>query len=81
MQVQDQIGEDFKDKTAWAKRCIVNVASGGFFSSDRTISQYTRDIWRAYPVPIEATAASGSGDVDGADNGDGDDEGPMPDAL
>eukprot|EP01147_Barroeca_monosierra_P003068 gene3068-5845_t len=52
IRVQDQINIDFRDPVAWAKRCILNVASGGFFSSDRTITQYTKHIWRAFPVNV-----------------------------
>ena len=37
--------EDFTDQKAWAGKCLVNIAKAGFFSSDRTIAQYNRDIW------------------------------------
>ena len=30
---------------AWAKKMLVNTAKSGYFSSDRTIAQYNRDIW------------------------------------
>lgn len=30
---------------AWAKKCVVNIAKAGLFSSDRTIAEYNRDIW------------------------------------
>ena len=35
----------FEDRTAWAKKMLVNIAKAGFFSSDRTIAEYNRDIW------------------------------------
>ena len=36
----------------WARKAILNVASSGKFSSDRTIAEYARDIWKAEPCPI-----------------------------
>jgi starch phosphorylase len=36
----------------WAAKTIVNVASSGKFSSDRTISEYAAEIWRAQPCPV-----------------------------
>lgn len=50
---QDQISKDFEDEDAWMKKCILNVASGGFFSSDRTITDYSENIWGAEPCPVE----------------------------
>jgi starch phosphorylase len=50
---QDQIAKDFMDVDAWMKKCILNVASGGFFSSDRTIIDYSENIWGAEPCPVE----------------------------
>ena len=35
----------YKDKLAWAKSCLINIAKSGYFSSDRTIEQYVEDIW------------------------------------
>lgn len=37
----------------WARTCLVNVAQSGFFSSDRTIAQYAREIWDIKPVEIK----------------------------
>ncbi len=35
----------YLDRTAWGKKCLANIAASGWFSSDRTISEYNRDIW------------------------------------
>ena len=37
--------DDYENRLAWAKKCGVNIAMAGFFSSDRTIAQYNEDIW------------------------------------
>jgi len=37
---------DYANKDAWAKKMLVNISKAGFFSSDRTIEQYNRDIWK-----------------------------------
>jgi starch phosphorylase len=38
---------------AWARKAILNVASSGRFSSDRTISEYASEIWHVNPCPVE----------------------------
>jgi len=43
----------YADRNAWARKAILNVASSGKFSSDRTIAQYATDIWKAEPCPIQ----------------------------
>ena len=45
IRVKDQAFKDYEDCTAWAKKMLVNIAQAGFFSSDRTIEQYNKDIW------------------------------------
>jgi len=42
---QARVEKTYLDKTAWAKKSIINVARSGKFSSDRTIREYARDIW------------------------------------
>lgn len=44
--VKDAMFEDYRDRKAWAKKMLVNIAKSGFFSSDRTIKQYNEDIWK-----------------------------------
>lgn len=40
-----KMDEKYQDKNAWAKSCLINTAKFGYFSSDRTINDYVRDIW------------------------------------
>jgi starch phosphorylase len=42
----------FADPDAWARKAILNVASSGKFSSDRTIAEYAADIWKVEPCPV-----------------------------
>ena len=35
----------YADQKTWAKKALVNIAKAGYFSSDRTIEEYNRDIW------------------------------------
>ena len=35
-----------EDRKTWAKKALVNISKAGFFSSDRTIAEYNKDIWR-----------------------------------
>ena len=40
-----QANRDYRDSRAFARKCLMNVSSAGKFSSDRTITQYAREIW------------------------------------
>ena len=42
---RDRAIHDYGDKPVWARKMLVNTARSGFFSSDRTIAEYNRDIW------------------------------------
>ena len=43
---KEEIYKDYEDRKAWAKKMLVNTAKAGFFSSDRTIAEYDKDIWK-----------------------------------
>jgi len=43
---QEKVSRDYMNRSIWAKKAILNVARTGRFSSDRTISEYARDIWK-----------------------------------
>ena len=43
---KDRMFDDYKDEAKWKKMMLVNIAKAGFFSSDRTIEEYNKDIWK-----------------------------------
>ena len=45
IEAQEKAQTLYQDKDSWAKMCLINIASSGFFSSDRTIESYVKDIW------------------------------------
>lgn len=52
VQAQTEVDQAFRDKERWARMAILNTARSGKFSSDRTIAEYARDIWKLSPVRI-----------------------------
>jgi starch phosphorylase len=52
VQAHEKLGTLYTDRNAWAQKAILNVASSGKFSSDRTISEYAADIWNVKPCPV-----------------------------
>src|SRR5215469_7529739 len=52
VQAQDKLGDLYSNRSEWARKAILNVASSGKFSSDRTIHEYATEIWKAEPCPI-----------------------------
>jgi glycogen phosphorylase len=51
-ETQERLGRLYADGEGWAKKAIINVASSGKFSSDRTIAEYAADIWHVKPCPV-----------------------------
>ena len=45
-----QANRDYKDRLAFGRKCLLNIASGAKFSSDRTIRQYAEEIWHVKPT-------------------------------
>ena len=43
---KDKMFKDYEDQNKWKKMMLTNIAKAGFFSSDRTIAEYNRDIWK-----------------------------------
>ena len=52
-EAQKRIDQAYRDESWWAKAAILNVASSGKFTSDRTILEYVRDIWHLEKVNVE----------------------------
>jgi starch phosphorylase len=50
LETQEKASKEYSDRSIWARKAILNVARTGKFSSDRTISQYAREIWDLKPV-------------------------------
>ncbi len=50
---QEQVSRAWADQAQWTKMSILNTARMGAFSSDRTIREYCRDIWRVEPNPVQ----------------------------
>lgn len=46
VKVKEQAYKDFEDRDAWMRKMLVNISKAGFFSSDRTIAQYNKDVWK-----------------------------------
>ncbi|AZA13058.1 glycogen/starch/alpha-glucan phosphorylase [Corynebacterium choanae] len=53
-ETRDNMAEDyFADRLQWARMCWTNICNSGRFSSDRTISDYAREVWKIEPTPIK----------------------------
>ena len=50
---QGNIEQRYRNAEAWARMCLINIAQSGYFSSDRTIHEYARDIWNIKPVTVK----------------------------
>jgi len=49
-EAQDRVDAAYRDAKKWNRMSLVNVARSGFFSSDRSVMEYARDIWHISPV-------------------------------
>jgi starch phosphorylase len=49
---QEAVERAWRDRDRWVRMSVLNTARSGYFSSDRTIRDYMRDIWRVKPVPV-----------------------------
>jgi starch phosphorylase len=48
-----RLGELYRDQENWSRKAVLNIAASRKFSSDRTITEYAKDIWRAEPCPVD----------------------------
>jgi starch phosphorylase len=51
VEAQNQAGAAYRDRERWVRMSILNTAASGRFSTDRTIEEYNREIWRLDQVP------------------------------
>ncbi|QWF71329.1 glycogen/starch/alpha-glucan phosphorylase [Methylomonas paludis] len=54
IEAQKRVEQAYRDQDHWIKMSILNTAASGKFSTDRTISEYNRDIWKLTPVDVES---------------------------
>ena len=52
LEADQRLLELYSDQDAWARKAILNVASSGKFSTDRTITEYAAEIWNVKPCPV-----------------------------
>jgi starch phosphorylase len=52
LETDQRLVELYRNPDAWARKAILNVASSGKFSSDRTIAEYAAEIWKVEPCPV-----------------------------
>ena len=50
--VQKSVAELYRNPAEWNRRCVMNIANMGRFSSDRSIQEYARNIWRVEPYQV-----------------------------
>ncbi len=50
VKAQERVSQAYQDKKWWNQSSVINIANSGFFSSDRTISEYANDIWHVKPA-------------------------------
>ena len=46
VKAKDAAISDYTDRMSWARKMLINISRAGYFSSDRTVAEYNRDIWR-----------------------------------
>ena len=52
-ETQQRVNKAYQDKAHWAKMAMLNTACSGKFTSDRTIEEYVRDIWKLEKVEVK----------------------------
>lgn len=56
IECQEQVSQAYRDQENWIRMSILNAVRTGYFSSDRAIQEYAREIWHVSPVPINLEA-------------------------
>ncbi|HET8773002.1 MAG TPA: glycogen/starch/alpha-glucan phosphorylase [Thermoanaerobaculia bacterium] len=57
VETQHRAAEAWQDRERWTRMSILNTARSGYFSSDRTIAEYARDVWKTPPSPSASSVA------------------------
>ena len=52
-ETRDRMAADYADRLHWARMCWANICASGRFSSDRTINDYAREVWKLEPTPVK----------------------------
>ena len=55
IQAQEHAAEAYQDQARWTQMSIINSARSGCFSSDRTVQEYNKEIWKLEPIKIKAS--------------------------
>lgn len=55
--MQQKVGEAYRNKKAWTRSAMINIANMGYFSSDRSVLDYARDIWQIEPMSEDQLSA------------------------
>ena len=58
VETQQQVDIEYKDRATWNRKALLNIARMGKFSSDRTVSEYAREIWKIKPAVVGSFAHS-----------------------
>lgn len=56
-QCQQQVDRLWADQAAWRRSSLLNMARSGYFSSDRAIGEYAKEVWNVQPMPVELSCA------------------------
>ena len=46
VETKERAFKEYEDRHKWSQKMLVNISKAGYFSSDRTISEYNKDIWK-----------------------------------
>ena len=55
VRAQDEVSLAWSDQMHWQRMSVLNTARSGFFSSDRSIREYCKNIWNVDPLNLEIT--------------------------